>query len=449
MLSSRRPRVVASQPGAVRSERRRRHRPPTAPAANFVLDTDKSCLFNAESMPGPKDAPRSPSASPGALLQLIRDGAASTRSELVDVTGLARSTVSQRVERLISDRLLVESGEGPSTGGRPPTLLEFNKDAGVVLAADLGATHSRLAVTNLMAEPLATVGADIPIGAGPDSVLSWVESQLDELLAASDRESADVKGVGIGLPGPVEFASGRAIAPPIMPGWDGYDVRGRLATRYEAACLVDNDVNIMALGEWWAMEQPPDDFVYVKVGTGIGSGIILGGLLHRGSDGAAGDIGHIQLGGSNVGCRCGNVGCLEASAGGAALATSLARMGHATTDTRDVVRLVRAGNHEAIEAVREAGRLIGSVLATIVNVVNPRIIAIGGDLAAAGPEFLASIRQVVYRRATALSTRDLSVAPAALGDHAGITGAAAMVIEDVLSPAAVNDRLAVASSGRS
>ncbi len=413
------------------------------PSPDFVLDTDKSCKFNVQSMP--KKAPPAPSASPGALLQLIRDGAASTRAELVGATGLARSTVSQRVDRLISDRLLIEGGEGPSTGGRPPTLLQFNKDAGVVLAADLGATHSRLAVTNLGAEPLCTIGADLSIAAGPEEVLAWVEDELDELLEATGRTGGDVKGIGIGLPGPVEFASGRAIAPPIMPGWDGYEVRDRLAAHYGVPCLVDNDVNIMALGEWWAMPEPPADFVYVKVGTGIGSGLILGGQLQRGSDGAAGDVGHIQIGDTAVRCRCGNVGCLEASAGGGALAAALAALGHDTLDTRDVVRLVRAGDRDATQAVEEAGRLIGAVLAGVVNAVNPRIIAVGGDLATAGPAFLARIREVVYRRSTALSTRNLTIVPAELADDAGITGAAAMVIEHVLSPTAVNTRLALSA----
>ncbi len=414
---------------------------------DFVLDTDNRGWLTGESMER-HEAPPASADSAGVLLQLIRSGSATTRAELVDVTGLARSTVSQRIERLIGDKLLVEAGEGPSTGGRPPTLLEFNRNAGVVLAADLGATHSRLALTNLMAEPLEHVGSDIDIAAGPEVVLDWVETTFRELLAAAGKTTADVMGIGIGLPGPVEFATGRAVVPPIMPGWDGFAVRERIADSFATTCLVDNDVNIMALGEWWAMDSPPLDFVYVKVGTGIGSGLILGGRLHRGSDGAAGDIGHIQIGDADVVCRCGNVGCLEASAGGNALATSLAAKGYATTDTRDVVALVRSGNHDAIQAVQGAGRLIGSVLASIVNVVNPNTIAIGGDLASAGPEFIARIREVVYRRSTALSTGHLDVVPARLGDNAGITGAAAMVIEHVLSPAAVNTQLAVSAGSR-
>ena len=290
-----------------------------------------------------------------------------------------------------------------------------------------------------MAEPLATVAGDIPISEGPQRVLDWVEQQWGGLLTQTGKLEQDVKGIGVGVPGPVEFATGRAVLPPIMPGWDGFDVKTRLADRYAVPVLVDNDVNIMALGEWWAAPHSVDDLLYIKIGTGIGSGLILGGQLHRGADGAAGDIGHIQAGDPTVICRCGNPGCLEASSGGGALARMLAAKGYDTRVTRDVVALVRGGNTDAIQAVREAGRLIGSVLATIVNVLNPSEIVIGGDLAATGAELLARIREVVYRRSTALSTRKLSIRPSALGDDAGITGAAAMAIEEALSPSAINE----------
>ena len=419
----------------------------TRPHGTYALDADRSRCFTGVTAARRGTITTAVSTTPGGLLKLIREGAATTRAELVDVTGLARSTVSQRVDDLLANRLLVEVGGAPSTGGRPPTLLEFNRDAGVVLAADLGATHSRLAVSDLRAEPLATVTAERDIAEGPDTILRWVEAEFVRLLERAGKSEVDVMGVGIGLPGPVEFASGRAVSPPIMPGWDGYGVRDRLAERFGVPALVDNDVNIMALGEWWAMEPPVDDFLFIKVGTGIGSGLILGGHLHRGADGAAGDIGHIQGGDPTIICRCGNPGCLEASAGGGALAKALARKGYETRVTRDVVALVREGNHEAIQAVQEAGRLIGSVLATIVNVMNPSVIMIGGDLASAGAELLARIREVVYRRSTALSTRQLTIRSNALGDDAGITGAAAMAIEHVLSPAAVNSSISL--SGRS
>jgi predicted NBD/HSP70 family sugar kinase len=382
------------------------------------------------------------SETPGDLLRLIRTGRARTRGELGAVTGLARSTVAQRIDALIGAGLVVEVGGAPSTGGRPPSLLGFNADAGVVLAADLGATHSRIAVCNLLAESLAETTAELDINSGPEAVLGWLEQTFDELLAEIGKTRGEVGGVGIGVPGPVDFARGMAVNPPIMAGWHLYPVKDRLATRYRAPVLVDNDVNIMALGEYWVMEPKFDDFVFVKVGTGIGSGMIMGGVLHRGADGAAGDIGHVRATSDEVVCRCGNNGCLEASAGGGALAAQLRASGLDVTGGRDVVRLLEQGNEEATRAVRQAGRLIGQVLASMVNLLNPSLIMIGGDLARAEQQLLAGIREVVYQRSTTLSTTDLSITASALRDRAGITGAAAMAIDHILTPRAIDEALA-------
>jgi len=382
------------------------------------------------------------SESPGHLLRLIRTGRARTRGELGAATGLARSTVAQRIDALIGAGLVVEVGGAPSTGGRPPSLLGFNADAGVVLAADLGATHSRIAVCNLLAESLAETTAELDINSGPEAVLGWLEETFDELLADIGKTRGEVRGVGIGVPGPVDFARGMAVNPPIMAGWHLYPVKDRLATRYRAPVLVDNDVNIMALGEYWVMEPKVDDFVFVKVGTGIGSGLILGGVLHRGADGAAGDIGHVRTTSDEVVCRCGNNGCLEASAGGGALAAQLRADGLEVAGGRDVVRLLERGNEEATRAVRQAGRLIGQVLASMVNLLNPSLIMIGGDLARAEQQLLAGIREVVYQRSTTLSTTDLSITTSALRDRAGITGAAATAIDHILTPRAIDEALA-------
>jgi predicted NBD/HSP70 family sugar kinase len=189
------------------------------------------------------------------------------------------------------------------------------------------------------------------------------------------------------------------------------------------------------------MNAPVEDFLFVKVGTGIGAGLILGGRIHRGHRGAAGDMGHIQAGPSGVLCGCGNLGCLEASAGGGALARMLGEKGHEAANSRDVVRLVRTGNREAIQAVRDGGRLIGRVLASMVNLLNPARIMIGGDVAEAGEQLLAGIREVVYQRSTALATNRLEIVNSSLGDSAGVTGAAAMVIEHVLAPVTVDESL--------
>ena len=377
------------------------------------------------------------------MLRLIRDGRARTHAELVELTGLSRSTVAQRVDALLTQELVVPAEPGASRGGRPPRTFAFNREAGVVLAADLGATHSRVAVTDLAGDVLAETREDIPIATGPESVLAWLEDALDGLLKQSERERRDVRGIGVGLPGPVEFATGRPVAPPIMPGWDGYGVSERLRERYRAPVLVDNDVNIMALGEYWARWRETAHLLFVKVGTGIGCGVITDGRIHRGAQGAAGDIGHIHVPDhDDVICRCGNLGCLEAIAGGGAMAARLTEAGIAADNGRDVVRHVRDGRPEAMRLVRQAGRELGEVLAASVNFFNPGVIVIGGDIAHADEHLLAGVREVVYQRAVPLGTRSLRIVRSALDDRAGVIGAAAMVIEHVLAPDAVDRMLA-------
>src|SRR5437867_3065990 len=327
---------------------------------------------------------------PGDVLRLIRDAGTITRSELIARSGLGRSTVSQRVDALLERELIREVGEGPSAGGRPPSTLAFNADCGLVLAADLGATHSRVALTDLAGSRLAEERDDIEIASGPDAVLAWVQERFDSLLAEADRRPDEIRCVGVGVPGPVEFARGRPVIPPIMPGWDGFDIPQRLRERLVVPVLVDNDVNIMALGEQRSTWPDCEHLLFVKVATGIGCGIVVDGEVYRGDQGAAGDIGHIRLSDhTDVVCECGNVGCLEAVASGRALARELRALGLEARDSRDVVNLVRAHDKHAVRLIRQAGRQLGEVLASLVNALNPKVIVIGGDVAEAHEQLFA------------------------------------------------------------
>ena len=248
------------------------------------------------------------------------------------------------------------------------------------------------------------------------------------------------------MPGPVEFDTGRPVNPPIMPGWDGFDIPAWFAEHYRAPVLVDNDVNIMARGEHWVHWRDTAHLLFVKVGTGIGCGIVADGHIHRGARGAAGDIGHIRATGEDVICACGNIGCLEAVAGGHALATRLAATGLEASNSRDVVRLVHEGNVSATRMVRAAGRTLGEVLAGTVNFFNPAVIVIGGDIAEAHAQLLAGVREGIFSRSLPLATRDLRIVPCRLGDRAGVSGAAITAIEQVLSPAAVDQTLQAAAA---
>ncbi|MBB2912037.1 putative NBD/HSP70 family sugar kinase [Streptosporangium becharense] len=384
-------------------------------------------------------------AGAGVLLRILRDGRPRTRAELVQLTGLARSTLTQRLDALVSREWILPAGEAVSSGGRPAVAFAFNRGARVVLAADLGATHARVAVTDLGGEILAEHSAEIAVDRGPEETLGRLHRTFEEMLAGTGRTRRDVCGVGVGLPGPVEHSSGRPVNPPIMPGWDGFPVPEWLGSRFDAPVLVDNDVNIMALGEHWAARPATDHLIFIKIGTGIGCGVISGRRLHRGAQGAAGDIGHIRVTSAlDTVCRCGNVGCLEAVAGGAALAARLRADGVEARDSRDVIRLVRGGNTRAVQLIRQAGREVGDVLASIVNFFNPSVIVVGGDIAEAGEQVLAGLREVIYSRSLPLATQHLTIAASELGDRAGVVGAAVMVIEHVLAPGTVDESFATA-----
>lgn len=365
------------------------------------------------------------------ILELIRSGKASTRRELTEGTGLARATISQRIEGLIDRGLVHEVSERSSTGGRPPATLKFNPSAGVVLVADLGATHCRLALADLGGTLLDELQADIEIAAGPDEVLGWVVNTFQDLLRDSECRTSRVWGVGIGLPGPVDFVEGRVMNPPVMPGWHGVDIRGWLEEHFPGApVLVDNDVNIMAFGEHRHNYAEYDHMLFVKVATGIGCGIISGGELHRGARGGAGDIGHIRISGHEEAvCRCGNAACVEAVAAGWSLVKQLGELGFEVENAREVVEAVEAGNSAAARLVRRAGELIGEVLSGAVSFFNPSVLVVGGDLAHADEQLLAGVRSVVYQRSLPLATRHLEIVSSKLDDRAGALGAAAMVAD--------------------
>ncbi|MGM9473016.1 ROK family protein [Pseudarthrobacter sp. YS3] len=381
----------------------------------------------------------------GDLFQLLRDGKARTRAELALTTGLARSTVASRIDALLLSGLVGPAGEANSSGGRPPSRFAFNPAARTVLAVDVGATHVIVAVTDLSGRVLAEQRLAQDVAAGPEAVLDRVVGEGLALLAKAGRTASDLSGIGIGLPGPVEHNTGRPVKPPIMPGWDGFDVVSYVQRSLPVPVLVDNDVNIMALGERTAHWPEHSNFLFIKVATGIGAGIIGNGELQRGANGTAGDLGHVRVPrGDEVMCRCGNTGCLEALASGPALAAELSRRGVPASKGSDVRRLVDEGNLQAIQALRQAGRDLGDVLATVVNLLNPSVIVIGGSLGQTGEHLMAGVREVVYRRSLPLATTNLRIALSVAGDQAAILGASQMVTQYVLSPAAVEATLQAA-----
>ncbi|WP_371785287.1 ROK family transcriptional regulator [Streptosporangium subroseum] len=388
--------------------------------------------------------PRRPAtalATSGEVLRLIRTGEASTRADIGRVTGLSRPAVSLRVTELLDRRLVVEDSEGPSTGGRPPTRLVFNASGGVVLVASLGASRAQIAVCDLAGTVLARTGLAVDVEEGPDVVLPLVMQTWSELLG--DRPLSAVRGVGMGVPATVEFAAGRTESARIMAGWTGVAVPPIIAARFPAPVFLDNDVNVIAIGEHreiYAGEA--DDLLFIKISTRIGSGVIAGGEILRGALGAAGEIGHIPVrDGGGVLCRCGNIDCVDSVASGTAILRDLRARGHDVKNLADVVALVRAGDAETMTVVRNAARMLGEVVASAVNLLNPSVVVLGGDVAETFQPMVSGVREVVHRRSTALATRNLRIERSRLGPGAGIIGCAHMVLDHILSPDAVDSLL--------
>lgn len=374
------------------------------------------------------------------LFQILRDGRPRTRTELAEHMGLARSTVTLRIEALMELGLVGFVEDVVSTGGRPSSRIALKAGTKAVLGVDIGASHLRIALTDLTGHRIQEAARTMEVTLGPDLVLQAVVELATTLLNESGREFSDLLAIGVGVPGPVEHKTGKPINPPIMPGWNGFDVPGYLQDYFHVPVLVDNDVNIMALGERNMAWPQVDNLIYVKVATGIGAGIISSGMLQRGADGVAGDIGHIHVhNGAGMPCRCGNKDCLEAVASGPAVAAKLRALGLEAHTGEDVVRLVGAGSTEAVQVVRQAGRDVGVVLSACVSLMNPSVIVIGGSMALTGEHFLAGIREVVYSRTIPLATQHLHIVQSSSGLDAGVLGASMIAIHEAMSPRRIDN----------
>lgn len=363
----------------------------------------------------------------GLVLRLVREAGIHTRASLGAATGWARSTVTRRVDALLESGLLTMGEEATSTGGRRAEQFHFNQHAGSLVVADLGITHSRLALVDLLGNPLEPpTDLELDLTLGPDDSLPVIRQTMEKLMEASDFRPL---GIGVGLPAPIASTSGEPVDPPILSAWNRFPLAQLFESEFSVATYVENDVNLMAVGEQRRHWPDVQSLVFVKVGTGIGAGIVLQSRLYHGAHGAAGDIGHIQLEGfADRLCQCGRHGCLEAVAGGGALALQLTAIGRRAVNARAVGALVHSGDPEAKSMVRTAGTRIGIVLAAMVSLMNPEVIVLGGDLGIE-PLLLSSVRAEVQTRPLALASRHLIVEPSQLGSDAGIVGAAELVVD--------------------
>ena len=362
------------------------------------------------------------------VVDLVRRGRASTRQQLAQMTGMGRNTISSLLNTAVSLGLVAPNGSGPSTGGRAPATWRFRQEDGLVLVAGVHSSTLRLAVTDLGGAPVECRTLPWSITRGPAPTLAEAAARLRDMVGPLDRP---VWAAGASLPGPIDQESGRPTAPPIMPGWDGFDVVAVMEEALGVPAVTSNDVNTMLLGHAVTLQDQahrrPRDILYLQVGTGIGAGLMSNGLLHRGADGAAGDIGHVRVTGNDaVVCRCGRTGCLEAVAGGWAVMRDARRAGAEGTSPflrerlagsddltiDDVVAGVAAGDTECVTLMVRSATAVGDALAMIVSFFNPGRVVLAGPMPQGCPLFLQVARRIVDERALALATHDLELVPA-------------------------------------
>lgn len=372
--------------------------------------------------------------SPGHVLAVLRAEGPLTREELRERVGLSRATMVERIDVLRGLGLVRQAGHRRSSGGRRAELLAVNDSGRTALVADLGQSHATLAVVDLRGTVFAREDHRLPARHEPEQVVPALIDTGHRLLNKADR-AGSLCAMALSVPGQLDHERGRTLAPPTMPGWSEAPLRDRFADAFGVPVLLENDANAAAFGDFRALGRPDATLVGVKVGTGIGAGVVLAGRLHRGETGAAGEIGHMRIEGSDRRCSCGNTGCVAASASGQALSERLRSTG--VSSIADVVSRVAEGERQTVRAVTEAGKLLGTVLTAVVTIVNPRYLRLGGAIGVLRP-FLTGVRTTVEAGASAGALRNLDIGASPLGKDGAFVGLAALVADEMLAPSAVD-----------
>lgn len=381
-----------------------------------------------------------------AIIDLIRfTSGGISRVEIARRMGLTRAAVSAIVDDLMNAGLVRET-EGSYPSGRRPIVLEINPDLGHVIGIDMGASHVMLILADFSGRQLHEIEVPLDINEGPSVCLARVAELVEQLLKEAGMSMSQISAVGVGVPGPIVQKEGMVSGPPIMPGWDRYPIRDHLQELWQVPVSLNNDAELGAVGEWaYGAGRGEHNLAYIKVGTGIGAGLLLEGQIYRGSTGCAGEIGHITIDENGPLCTCGNRGCLEAIAGGGAIArkameavrmgqrTQLAEMVHnGKLTVADVMNAARHGDHLAQRITAEAGMHLGTAIANIVNLFNPSMVVIGGSVGQIGDLLLEPIRLTVQRRSLLVASRNVRITAALLGKHSVAIGAVVVALSIAL-----------------
>lgn len=361
----------------------------------------------------------------GVVLDLIRSGRATTRTDLIEQLGWSRVTLARRLDELLHASIVMSVGQLDSRGGRPPEEFAVNPDAGLLLAVDIGGSHTRLAITDLVSTILSEDEADIGLSEGPAEIFDWAGQVFDHMLDRLGKARGDVVGIGVGVPGPVDYVTGRLARPQVDTQWEGVLVKDYFARRYDRAVVaVDRDVNIMALAEARRGSSEYRDVAVLKAGIGVGLAFVLDGAIYHGSRGGAGELSAMGTDGERT-VR------LETIASGAVIRRELLRQGRRVRTSSDIVGLANDGDPTVLRLLAETGTQIGQSLAHVVGLLNPQAVVVGGNLAQAGEPFLGAIREAVFAGARDFALQGLVVEKSRLGHIAGVTGAS-LIAQDAL-----------------
>lgn len=378
-----------------------------------------------------------------AALRLLWSEGTISRADMARRLDLSRSTVSAIVSELLTTQLVEEVGAGPSKGGRRPILLQFRYGAFSILGVDIGATHVAVALTDLKGEVAAWAQRAHRVREDPRGTRALVQTLAEACLRAVPGGARRLVGVGVAVPSPVDPRRPDALSEVVLPKWKGTRLASELKGHFKVPVLVDNDANLGALAEhWWGAGRGVDDFVYVKVATGIGSGHIVGGRIYRGATGTAGEIGHMAIDQNGPLCICGLRGCLGTFIGTEALLRRTralldegaeSRLDGATLTLAAVEQAALDGDAVAQQVVREVASRLGIAVASMLNLMNPAMVAIGGSLSKLGDLLLEPLRETVRVRTLASSVAAARVVASELGERDVAVGAATLVLDAALA----------------
>lgn len=396
--------------------------------------------------PPPSVSPDQAKSSPGSqsalrtrnirrIAERLRVSGPATQTELAESTGLSGATVSNLIH------LMAASGtvelEPTTHNGRRATRVRLSSGRVAVAGVDIGRRHVRVVIASLGYRVVAEQAIPLPRGHQAAEAIAKADEVLGSLLAAAGLGRADLLGVGVGLPGPIDAETGTVEPGTVLPEWIGVDLAA-IGARLGCPVYFDNDANLGALSEvTWGARRGVRHLVFVKIGAGIGTGLVLAGTGYAGSSGIAGEIGHSPFGVSDLACPCGRVGCLETVASAAAMAARLSERAGAPVGVDEFVERCRSGVPEAVSILDQAGDALGRALGTVGNLLNPDVFVVGGPLAGLGDLYLPSIRRGMAATAIDGVLRSGRLVTSSLGERAEALGATVLVMRNSDLAAAV------------